>query len=113
VRGQAVERALQLADAAARHLRELLQHAARERHLALRALVPQDGDPRLVLRQTDVHNQPAREPRHETLIDIRDLGRRAIARHDDLAAASLQRVEDAEHLGLRLAATREKLDVVQ
>jgi hypothetical protein len=36
-----------------------------------------------------------------------------IARHDDLTAAALQRVEDAEHLALRLAAAGEELDVIE
>ena len=40
-------------------------------------------------------------------------GRRPVARHDDLTSTSLERVEDAEHLALRLAAAREKLNVVQ
>ena len=52
------------------------------------------------------------EPRDQPLIDVGDLRRRPVARHDDLAAAALQRVEDAQHLALRLATAGEELHVI-
>ena len=48
----------------------------------------------------------------QSLVDVGDLRRRPVARHHDLAAVRLQRVEDAQQLGLRLAMAGEELHVV-
>ena len=112
MRGEAVERPLQLTHAAAGHARQLLEDAVGERHLAFRALVAQNRDAGFVLRQTDVDDEATGEPRDQALIDVGDLRRRAVARHDDLATTALQRVEDAQHLALRLAPAGEELDVI-
>ena len=55
---------------------------------------------------------PPRQPRDQPLVDVGDLRRRTIARHDDLPAARLQRVEQAQQLALRLAPAGEELHVV-
>ena len=70
---QPVERALQLAHAAARQARELLEHTIGERHLPFRALVAENGDAGFVFGQADVHDQPTGEARHEALVDVSDL----------------------------------------
>ena len=49
----------------------------------------------------------------QSLIHVRDLGRRTVARHHDLTRATLQRVQEAQQLRLRLAPSREELDVVE
>ena len=43
----------------------------------------------------------------------RDLGGRTIAREHDLLPRPLQRVEESQHLALRLLAAREKLHVIE
>src|SRR5690348_18146011 len=110
--GQTIERTLELSDAAAGHTCELLQHAVRKRHLALRTLVSQNRDASFILRHANVDNKTPSEAGNEAFVDIRDLGRRTIARHDDLATTALRCVEDAQHLVLRLAAASQNLHVI-
>ena len=112
VRAQPVHRALELAHVRELHARQLFDHAGRERDLSLVALVAQDRDARLEVRRADVDDQPAAQAADQPLVHVGDLRRRTIARHDDLAAAALQRVEQAQQLALRLAAAGEELHVV-
>ena len=108
-----VKRAVQLADVAELERRELLEDAALKAHAALVAARPEDRDARLVVRGADVHDQPAREARDESFVDIGNLDGRPVARHDDLASRPLQCVEQPQQLTLRLAAARQKLHVVE
>ena len=75
-------------------------------------LPPEDGDPCLVVGRTDVHDEPAREARDQTLVQIGDLRRRPVARQHDLVPRGLQGLGESEQLGLHLAAVGEKLHVV-
>src|SRR4029077_17547521 len=95
---EAIQRALQLAHVPELEAAELLDNAGPEFDAALLALRPHDGDPRLEVRRADVDDQPAGEPRDQTLVDVGDLRGRTIARHHDLAAASLHRVEQTQQL---------------
>ena len=112
-RDQSIERALQLAHVRELDARDLIEHARLEHDAALLALAAQNRDTRLVVRRADVHDEPARESRDQPLVEIRDLRRRAIAREHDLLPRALQRVEEAQHLALRLLAPGEELHVVE
>ena len=70
-------------------------HAGAETHTALLALRPQDRHARLVVRRADVDDQSAGQARDEPLVDVGDVGGWPVARHHDLAAVRLERVEDA------------------
>ena len=109
---QAIERALQLAHVVELETADLVDHAGAEPHAALLALGLEDRHARLEVRRADVDDQSAGEARDQPLVDVGDLGRRPIARHDDLPPVARQRVEDAQQLALRLRCAGEELDVV-
>jgi hypothetical protein len=113
VRSQPVERSLELAHIREFDPRELLDDAGAEVQPPLFALASENRNARLVVRRADVHDQPAREPRQQPLIDIGDLRWRPIARHHDLPAAALERGEQPEHLALRLPLTGQELDIIE
>src|SRR6266550_3548840 len=69
-------------------------------------------DPRLVVGRAHVHHQPARQARDEPLVQVGDVGRRAVARQHDLPPRRLERLREAQQLGLHFLAVREELHVV-
>ena len=107
-----VERAEQLADVVDVEAGDGLQHPVAEGGASLLRLPSQDGDPRLVVRCGHVDDEAAREAADQPLIERLDVGGRPIAGQHDLAARRLQRVGQAEELGLHLAPVGEELDVV-
>ena len=86
--------------------------AAAKAHAALLALRVEDRHARLVIGRAHVDDQSAGQPRDQSLVDVGDLDGRPIARHHDLPAVGLQRVEDAQQLRLRFAMAGEELHVV-
>ena len=103
---------MKLADIAELEAPQLLDDARPEFDAPLLAFRAHDGDPRLEVGRADVDDEAAGESRDQSLIDVGDLRRRTVARHHDLAAAPLHRVEQTQKLGLGLAAAGEKLHVV-
>ncbi len=113
MRHQAVQRALQLADVRRRAPCQLLEDPGRESHAAVAALAPEDRHARLVVGDADVDDESPGEARDQALVHVGDLGGRSIAGHHDLPSAPLQRVEDAQHLALRLHAPGEELHIIE
>src|SRR5712691_11678360 len=111
-RHQPVQGAHQLAHVADLRLRHRLQHPRLEPRAALVGLAPQDRDPRLVVGRAHIHDQSARQPRDQPLVQVGDVGRRAIARQHDLAPRRLQRLRQPQQLRLHFLAVREELHVV-
>ena len=75
-------------------------------------LLAQDRDPRLEVGRLDVGDQPPFEARAQPLLERRDLARRPVARHDDLPAGLVERVEGVEELLLDPLLVLEELHVV-
>ena len=100
-----VERALQLAHSSPPGCGQLFERppgiARRVRRTAA-----QDRHARLELRHAHVHHEAAREPLDQALVHVGDLGRRPVARADDLPPAPLHRREEAQQLRLHLAGGR-------
>ncbi len=76
-------------------------------------LAADDGDAGLVLRNPDVHDQPAGEARQQPRVEPVDVGRRAVRGEDDLAPGRGQVVERAQQHLLRLVLSGEELHVVE
>jgi hypothetical protein len=75
-------------------------------------LPAEDGDARLVLRGTDVHQKPPFEPGAEARVQAIDLVRWTIAGKDHLLLGPRQAIEGAQQHLLGLGLTREELDIV-
>src|SRR6478672_2576243 len=69
-------------------------------------------DAGLEIGRLDVGDQPPLEARAQPLLERRDLARRAVARHDDLPAGLVERVEGVEELLLDSLLVLEELHVV-
>src|SRR5439155_1741498 len=82
------------------------------RYPSLLGFAPQDRDPRLVIGRAHVYHQPARQPRDQPLVQVGDIGRRAVARQHDLPPRRLQGLGESQQLRLHLLAVREELDIV-
>ena len=89
-----------------------LEDARLERRSPLLRLPAQNRDAGFVIGDADVHDEAARKPRDQTLVQVRDFGRRAIAGEHDLMPRLLQRFGEAQQLGLHLLAIGEELNVV-
>jgi hypothetical protein len=89
---EAIERPLQLAHVLEFQPPELVDDAAAKPTAALLALGGENRHARFVIRHPHIHDQSAREPRDQPLIDVGDVRRRPVARHDDLTAVGLQRL---------------------
>ena len=76
-------------------------------------LATQDGQPRLEVGRRDVHQQPARQPRHQPLVQVGDLARRPVAGQHDLPLHRLQRLGEPQQLGLHLEVLGQELHVVE
>src|SRR5262249_58988783 len=72
----------------------------------------EDRDARLEIGRLDVSDQPPLEPRAEPFLERGDLARGAVRRHDDLAAALVERVKGVEELLLDPFLVLEELNVV-
>ncbi len=112
-RDQPVHQADQLADVPDAELGGGLEHPEAHLDAPLLGLALQDGEPRLGVGGGDVHEEAAREPRDEPLVQIVDLGRRPVGGEDDLAPRGLEGLRDPQQLGLHLGALGEELDVVE
>ena len=75
-------------------------------------LLAQDRDARLEVGRLDVGDQAPFEPAAQPLLERGDVPRRPVARHDDLRAGLVQRVEGVEELLLDPLLVLEELDVV-
>ncbi len=75
-------------------------------------LLAQDGDARLEVGRLDVGDEAPFEPAPQALFQGGDVARRAVARHDDLRARLVQRVERVEELLLDPLLVLEELHVV-
>ena len=75
-------------------------------------LLAQDRDARLQVGRLDVGDQPPLEPRAQALLERRDLARRPVGGHHDLAAGLVERVERVEELLLDPLLVLEELHVV-
>src|SRR6058998_2791850 len=111
-RHQPVERAHQLAHVGELESRHGVEHARLEPRPPLLGLAAQDRDASLVVGQSHVHHQAAREAGDQALVQVRDLGRRPVAREYDLVPRALERLREPQQLGLHLLAVREELHVV-
>ena len=112
VRDEPVERALQFADVVELELRELLECAGADREATFFADRTEDRHARLEVRRSHVDDQAAGEPVEETLINIGNILRRAVAREHDLPVRRLHPLEQSQQLGLRFAPASEELHVV-
>src|SRR5207247_4431719 len=83
-----------------------------ESHALEGGLLLEDGHARLEVRRLDVSYQSPLEPRPQALLDLRDVFRRRVARHDDLLARLVERVEGVEELLLCALLAGDELDVV-
>src|SRR4051794_10140884 len=107
------ERPLQLADVrgdAARDEREHLR--VRDVDPVGLHLLPEDRDARLEIGRLDVRDEAPFEPAPEPFLERGDVARRPVARHDDLRAGLVERVEGVEELLLDALLVLEELDVV-
>src|SRR5690606_34503523 len=104
--------ALELAHVRAAVARNERQYLVVERDLVVFRLLAQDRDTRLEIRWLDVRDESPLEARDQALLEPRDLLRRTVARHHDLALRIMQRVERVEELLLRALLLTEEVHVV-
>src|SRR4029077_20601945 len=111
-RDEPVEGAHQLAHVPGFGLGHGLEDSRRETRAPLFRLAAQDGDARLIVGQADIDHEATRQARDQALVQVGDLGRRAVARQDDLVARDLERLGQVQQLGLHFLSVTEELDVV-
>src|SRR5690606_41499388 len=92
------DRALELTYVRAAVARNEREHLVVERDVVVLCLLAEDRDPRLEIRRLDVRDESPLEPRDQALLEARDLLRRTVTRHHDLALRSEQRVDGWEGL---------------
>ena len=111
-RRHAHERAFEPADVGADALGEKLEDLVAQLDLQRVRFLAQNGHARLDIRRLQLRGQAPLEARNEAMLEIRDLGRRAVAREDDLLMAVEEGVEGVEEFLLRALLAGEELDVV-
>src|SRR5579883_2471698 len=96
------DRALEFPDARPHVLGDEADHVFRDRMLEVveLRLVLEDRDAVLEVRRLDVGHHAPLEAAHEPRLEARDLGRRPVAREDDLATCLVECVERVEELVL-------------
>ena len=106
------QRAFQLADVRLDAARDEIGDVVRQTHALERGVLLEDGNAHREVRRLDVGDQPPLEARAQSLLDLGNVLRRAVARHDDLLARLVQIVERVEEFLLCPLFARDELDVI-
>src|SRR5690349_1194272 len=111
-RDHARERAFELPNVRLYPAGDEVRDVIGEPHALESRLLLQNRNARLEVRRLNVCDQPPLESRAQTLLDLGNVLRRRVARHDDLFARLVERVEGVEELLLRPLLAGDELDVV-